>query len=139
MSLHGKNTHDKPIVPTNRKLVVFNHSSNLKMPTTHSKEEQDLSVIGNGKPTVVQIHDPGCQLCNRLKHNLDAVKGGFIDTIQFKTAMIVKSERRKLAHQHQVQHVTLLFFDKRDRRVHTLQGVSSQAEIRNGLADLDNL
>ena len=26
----------------------------------------DLSIIGNGTPTIVQIHDPGCRLCRSL-------------------------------------------------------------------------
>ena len=29
--------------------------------------EQDLSVIGNGTPSIVQIHDPSCQLCAQLQ------------------------------------------------------------------------
>ena len=29
----------------------------------------DLSVLGNGSPAIVQIHDPGCRLCRRLMAN----------------------------------------------------------------------
>jgi len=31
------------------------------------KEEKDLTKIGNGKPSIVQIHDPNCPVCNELQ------------------------------------------------------------------------
>ncbi|MEO1283620.1 MAG: hypothetical protein AAFV92_01940, partial [Pseudomonadota bacterium] len=38
--------------------------------------EQDISRIGQGVPTVVQIHDPGCSLCAALqKETRKALKG----------------------------------------------------------------
>ena len=102
----------------------------------HRKIEYDLSVIGNGKATVVQIHDPNCQLCRRLKSNLDSVKGRFKNKIQFKTANIAGKKGRDFANSHQVPHVTLLFFDKKGNRVNTLQGVTPKKEIKNALEKL---
>ncbi len=106
----------------------------------HSKVregERDVSVIGNGTPTVVQIHDPNCQLCLRLKSNLDSVKGEFKDNIQFKTVNIAASKGRNFAAKYRVPHVTLLFFDKRGERVNTLQGVTPKEEIRTALNALE--
>ena len=54
-----------------------------------NKTHYDLSVIGNGTPTVVQIHDQNCRLCRQLKTNLDSVKSDFKEDIQFKTANIL--------------------------------------------------
>lgn len=102
----------------------------------NSKVEHDLSVVGNGTPAVVQIHDPGCRLCNRLKSNLGDVKGEFKDKIQFKTANILKKKGRDFAAKYQVPHVTLLFFDKKGKRVDTLQGVSSSEDIKSSLDKL---
>ncbi|MEH6457507.1 MAG: thioredoxin domain-containing protein, partial [Cocleimonas sp.] len=102
----------------------------------NSKVEHDLSVIGNGTATVVQVHDPGCRLCNRLKSNLGEVKGEFKDKIQFKTANILKPKGRVFASKHNVPHVTLLFFDKKGQRVNTMEGVSSSDDIKSSLQRL---
>lgn len=103
-----------------------------------SKVEHDLSVIGNGKPTLVQIHDPGCRLCQRLQSNVDKVKGEFKDVIQFKIANIAKQKGKRFASKHNVPHVTLLFFDKQGERVNTMQGVSSADEIKSNLKYLSS-
>lgn len=97
------------------------------------KVEHDLSVVGNGMPTVVQIHDPGCQLCNQLKKNLSKVKGDFKNDIQFKTANIKTNKGRAFADRHRVPHVTLLFFDERGSRVNIIQGVTPAEDIRVAL------
>ena len=102
----------------------------------NSKVEHDLSVVGNGTATVVQIHDPGCRLCNRLKSNLGEVKGDFKEEIQFKTANILKQAGKDFAKKYQVPHVTLLFFNKKGDRVDTMQGVSSAEDIRSSLERL---
>jgi len=101
-----------------------------------SKIEHDLSVVGNGTPTVVQVHDQGCRLCQRLKSNLGDVKGDFKDKIQFKTADINKKSGRDFARKYNVPHVTLLFFNKEGTRVNSTQGVISSAEIKTNLENL---
>lgn len=98
--------------------------------------EQDLSVIGNGTATVVQIHDPGCRLCQQLKSNLESVKGNYKEDIQFKVANINSKEGREFAGKYRVKHVTLLFFDKRGKRVNTIQGVTSPEDIQAELSKL---
>ena len=152
MSLKGKN---KTSV-RNKTTKTYNYSKTLKrifitlcflsiivVPVyayiQNSKVEYDLSVVGNGKPTVVQIHDPGCRLCNQLKSNLSEVKDEFKEKIQFKTANIVKREGRRFASKYNVPHVTLLFFDKKGQRVNTIQGVSSSVDIKSSLQNLSNL
>jgi hypothetical protein len=104
--------------------------------SNNNKVKYDLSVIGNGTATVIQIHDHNCQLCRRLKSNLDSVKTDFKEDIQFKTANILTRKGADFARQHQVAHVTLLLFNKKGQRVNTLQGVSSKDEIRNALKQL---
>jgi thioredoxin-like negative regulator of GroEL len=107
--------------------------------SNNNKVEYDLSVIGNGTPTVVQIHDHNCRLCRQLKSNLDDVKKDFTGDIQFKTANILVKKGAGFARQHQVAHVTLLFFNKQGQRTDTLQGVSSKDEIRSALERLRKL
>ncbi len=100
------------------------------------KKHYDLSVIGNGTPTVVQIHDPNCQLCRQLKSNLDSVKGNFTDQVQFKIANIGAAKGKAFASKHNVPHVTLLFFNEKGRRVNMLQGVTPKSEIKTALSQL---
>jgi thioredoxin-like negative regulator of GroEL len=104
--------------------------------SNNNKIQYDLSVIGNGTPTVVQIHDHNCQLCRQLKSNLDNVKKDYAEDIQFKTANILAKKGASFAQQYQVAHVTLLFFNKQGQRVDTLQGVSSKEDIRTALERL---
>ncbi|WP_415906815.1 thioredoxin domain-containing protein [Neptuniibacter sp. QD72_48] len=98
--------------------------------------EYDLSVIGNGKPTVVQIHDPNCSLCRQLKNNVHSVLPDFASTVQFKTANIASKKGREFALQHNVPHVSLLFFSRSGKRVHFEQGVASPERIRDLLQGL---
>lgn len=123
-------------------LVVFCFLGVIAVPVyaymQNSKAEHDLSVVGNGLPTVVQVHDPGCRLCNQLKSNLGKVKGEFEGKIQFKTANILKQKGRDFAKKYKVPHVTLLFFDKKGERVNTIQGVTSSDVIKTNLQSLSN-
>lgn len=101
--------------------------------------EQDLSVIGQGKPTVVQIHDPGCQLCQQLKSNVDKAKREFKDDIHFKIVNIKTNKGRRFANKYQVPHVTLLFFDGEGRHVNTINGVTPTESIKTALTTLNSL
>lgn len=95
--------------------------------------EHDLSVVGNGTPTMVQIHDPGCPSCRRLKRNVNAVKAPFLEDIQFKIADIKTKEGSQFARKYDVPHVTLLFFDEKGRHRETLRGISHPDEIKREL------
>ena len=96
----------------------------------HYDVTHDLSVIGNGVPTVIQVHDTGCQLCQKLRDNVNAVKGEFRDRIQFRIADIHTAEGRALASHYDVPHVTLLLFDSKGELVTTLHGVREPESLR---------
>jgi len=100
------------------------------------KKHYDLSVVGNGTPTVVQFHDPNCQLCRQLKSNVDSVKGEFTDQVQFKIANMGSAKGKAFASKHNVPHVTLLFFNDKGRRVNMLQGVTPKKDIKTALTQL---
>ncbi|MFT5419609.1 MAG: thioredoxin-related protein [Candidatus Endobugula sp.] len=102
----------------------------------NKKVGYDLSVIGNGTASVIQIHDHNCRLCRQLKSNLDSVKSEFKEDIQFKTANILSNKGAAFARKYQVPHVTLLFFDKKGKRVNMLQGVTSKENIKTALLSL---
>ena len=92
--------------------------------------EQDLSRLGNGIPTVVQIHDPQCPRCRALQREAREAVSEFEDgTIQFLVANIRQPEGRQLAAAHGVGHVTLLLFDGRGRRRGVLVGENSSESL----------
>jgi thioredoxin-like negative regulator of GroEL len=101
-----------------------------------SRVEHDLSVLGQGKPTMVQIHDPNCQLCRRLKSVVDTVRPDYEENIHFRTANIKSAKGAEFAKKYNVPHVTLLFFNKRGRHVNTLRGVSTSDQVSAALARL---
>ena len=94
------------------------------------ESERDLSVIGNGKPTIVQIHDGSCPSCRELKGNVEVALQGMSDVLQYRVADIDTPEGRKLQRKYEVPHVTLLFFDKSGERKRTLSGVHDADELK---------
>lgn len=86
--------------------------------------ESDLTLIGNGIPSVVQIHDPQCSQCAALQREsreaLCEMQGS--GQLQFLVADIRTSKGRQFAAAHNVGHVTLLLFDANGRRRGVLSG-----------------
>lgn len=83
----------------------------------------DLSVLGDGKPLIVQIHDPSCRLCRRLMRNTHEALGDSSD-IEYRIADITTPKGREFQQQYDVPNVTLLLFNGRGRHVDTIQGVT---------------
>ena len=104
-----------------------------------SSREHDLSRLGNGIATVVQVHDPGCPRCTALQREVRTALDGFNDgTIQYLIADITRAEGRRFAAVHRVNHVTLLLFDGAGNRHGVLVGPNSAENLeqvfRNHLA-----
>lgn len=98
--------------------------------------EQDLSLIGAGKPTVVQIHDPQCPMCQALQKEARAALGQFEEcTIRYLVANIRTQEGAELAGRLGVPHVTLVLFDGDGAVQDILQGPNSEAGILSAFAE----
>ena len=94
--------------------------------------EHDLTRLGKGVPTVVQIHDPDCPLCNALQRTARAAVSAFDETeLVFLVANLRTEEGRALATANGVGHVTLLLFDGDGRRREIIHGPSTQAQLEN--------
>ena len=92
--------------------------------------EEDLSRIGDGIPTVVQIHDPQCSQCLALQREARAAMSEFGDgEIKYVVANIRQSSGRAFAAKHGVAHVTLMIFDGDGERKLTLRGQNSRARL----------
>ena len=97
-------------------LAAFKHNYDI----THN-----LADIGQGKPVVVQIHDPSCQLCLQLRKNASAAVDRLDGQILFRVADITTPQGRALQRRHDVENVTLLLFDGRGKLRNVLNGVKS--------------
>ena len=98
------------------------------------RELHDLSVIGQGKPVIVQIHDPKCPTCRRLKNIMkNTLKQ---DTPYYRLADITSAEGKALQQKYDVPNVTLLYFDKDGKHVHTTQGLQTSDAIKSTVSRL---
>ena len=86
-------------------------------------QEGDLTRIGNGIPTIVQIHDPQCPKCVALQQETRDALSNFEDgKLHYLVANIRTVEWKMLATSHGVGHVTLLLLDGQGRKLNTLVG-----------------
>ncbi|MEL6218421.1 MAG: hypothetical protein AAFR79_08135 [Pseudomonadota bacterium] len=96
-----------------------------------SMSEGDLSRIGNGTPSVVQIHDPQCSECAALQRAAREALTGFEDgALTFMVANLRTAEGRALAARHNVGHVTLLLFDRSGEMRSVIRGVHPSATLQ---------
>jgi hypothetical protein len=92
--------------------------------------EHDLSRIGAGVPTVVQIHDPQCPTCAALMKQARAAMEGFQeDELQYVVANLRTESGAALAAAHGVGKITLLLFDGQGRMRQVLPGVRDSAAL----------
>ncbi len=99
--------------------------------------EQDLTRLGSGTPTIVQIHDPNCPSCTELQRNARRALRKFEgDEITYLVANIKTDEGSAFAARFGARHVTLLLFDGRGRLRDTLEGVRSRQELEQHFQSL---
>ncbi|MEM7208180.1 MAG: thioredoxin family protein [Pseudomonadota bacterium] len=92
----------------------------------------DLSAIGQGRPVLVQVHDPKCSMCQRLLSSVDRVMPDYPD-VDFRIANINVPSGNGFARRHSVGNVTLILFDARGNKVDTGIGFQSDDEVRSFL------
>ena len=86
-------------------------------------QEGDLKRIGNGIPTIVQIHDPQCPKCVALQQETRDALSNFEDgKLHYLVANIRTVAWKMLATSHRVGHVTLLLLNEQSRKLITLVG-----------------
>lgn len=100
-----------------------------------NKNLHELSVIGQGKPVVVQVHDPSCQLCRRLMKNTRAALKNNPDVL-YRVADMTDATGGRFQRQHNADKVTLVLFDSGGRKVDTLVGVREISELESRFAAL---
>ena len=94
--------------------------------------EADLSKIGQGTPSIVQIHDPQCPLCQDLQRQTRrALKGFDDDELTYLVANVKTEQGSAFAAYHGVPHVTLLLFDGAGEMVQVIRGPNNADVLRD--------
>lgn len=100
------------------------HAYDVNKKTLH-----DLTVIGSGKAVVVQIHNPGCPTCRKLKAQVQAATSDR-DDIHYRLADISTAKGRSFQDQYDVPNITLLYFDAKGNHLATTQGLQPAEQLR---------
>ncbi|MBO6894242.1 MAG: thioredoxin family protein [Roseibium sp.] len=103
----------------------------------NTMHEHDLTRVGNGRATVVQIHDPNCSMCLALQRETRKALGMMEDAeLDYVVANIRTDKGQTFANRYGVQHVTLLLFDKNGELQHILEGQRGAYQLRNAFSEL---
>ena len=103
----------------------------------NTRHEHDLTRVGNGRPTIVQIHDPQCSLCRSLQGDTREALAMFEDgELDYVIANIRTPKGQAFANRYGVPHVTLLLFDGQGELKEVLQGQRGPYELRNHFKEL---
>jgi aryl-alcohol dehydrogenase-like predicted oxidoreductase len=98
--------------------------------------EHDLSRIGTGVPTVVQVHDPQCPLCTQLQRETrKSLKQFDRGDMLYLIADINRPEGREFARVHNVGNVTLVLMDGAGNPTQIINGVHTRAQLDPILAN----
>ncbi|MFC3852989.1 hypothetical protein ACFOSD_09125 [Salinispirillum marinum] len=97
---------------------------------------RDVSVIGNGSPTVVQLYDQNCSTCRQLDRNAEAAVEQVSTELQFRVLNLNTVSGRQFAQRYQGGQTTLLYFDRTGRHVNTITGVQSTDFLVNSFQQL---
>lgn len=110
-------------------VVVVGAGTAIHRHDVQARDLHDLSAIGDGKPAVVQIHDPSCPLCRRL---MGATRKAIEDfpSVAYRVADITTDEGKSFQTKYDVPNVTLLLFDEQGSHLETLNGVRDADELR---------
>ena len=93
--------------------------------------EQDLSRVGQGKPTIVQIHDPTCPMCTQLQRETRKALKCFGECdLVYLVANVRGDEGRAFAARYNSPHVTLLLFDGAGELQNTIRGVQDSTDLK---------
>lgn len=93
--------------------------------------EMDLTKVGNGQPTIVQIHDPQCALCTELQRETRKALKSFDDgQLQYLVASIRTEQGAAFAASHGLPHVTLVLMDGDGAVQDIVRGVHSEEELK---------
>ena len=90
----------------------------------------DLSVIGQGKPVILQIHDPQCCMCAALqKQPRRALKQVDESSVYYHVANIRTDDGAAVQAREGLPHVTLVLYNGKGERVYVIGGVTPAEDL----------
>ena len=92
--------------------------------------EGDLSQIGQGRPTIVQIHDPSCPLCLQLQKQARIALRNSDEDYQYLVANIRTESGAAFQSRMGQPHVTLVLLDGDGAFLHAINGVTPAEELQ---------
>ncbi|MDJ0828081.1 MAG: hypothetical protein QNJ16_21575 [Rhodobacter sp.] len=93
--------------------------------------EHDLTRVGQGKPAIVQVHDPQCPTCTALQRETRRALDSFEECdLVYLVANIRTVDGSSFANTHRAPHVTLLLFDAHGTLRQSLNGMRYRQELR---------
>lgn len=93
--------------------------------------EADLSKIGQGEPTIVQIHDPSCRLCQALQRETRNALKDCDEAYTYLVANITTRDGAEFAARMGQPHVTLALLDGDGTPLHFVHGVTPADSLKS--------
>lgn len=95
-----------------------------------SVAERDLTQVGQGKPSIVQVHDTQCQTCIALQREVRAaLKQVDEEQLDYRVADIKSEDGLLFASLYGAGHSTLLFFDADGNLTQSLIGPNDRGTL----------
>ncbi|MEJ8561391.1 hypothetical protein QTO30_09285 [Yoonia sp. GPGPB17] len=91
--------------------------------------ERDLSVVGQGSPTIVQVHDTQCQTCIALQREVRAALAEVDESLEYRVADIKTANGIAFASRFGATHSTLLFFDSAGNLTDRMVGLNNRDRL----------
>jgi len=92
--------------------------------------EGDLTKIGRGKPTIVQIHDPSCQLCRALQRETRAALADCDESYDYLVANVKTQQGAEFQRRMGQPHVTLALLNGDGTPLHFVNGVTPAETLK---------
>nr|WP_163502009.1 hypothetical protein [Halomonas socia] len=109
------------------------------MEARQAREISDLSVIGEGAPLVVQVHEPGCSSCEQLLEQTQEARSRLDEELTLRRANIASTGGRRFANEYGVSQSTLVLFDARGEVVDIKRSVVPADELEADFIALQGL
>jgi hypothetical protein len=92
----------------------------------------DLSIVGQGQPVIVQVHDENCSICRSLKTNVETVLSDFSSSeLIYRIADVQTDEGLEFSSQYTPERWrTLLYFSPSGQLVDVQVGLQNLADLR---------
>lgn len=102
-------------------------------------DENDLSTVGQGVPTIVQVHDTTCSVCRTLMRETRATLADMDqDRLHYRVASLQTGQGRSFAARFGADKSTLLLFDRRGTLKQRLVGHRPEEQLKPIFERLSN-